>query len=107
MAWLVISGCPLAEQMSLSQPAVFVPQQEACSNGLGPLPMCLVSQQSDCEAFGGGASGCLSVGLAGAVLTFYGAEADGGTAGQAGPPQSLRRDACSALLWPQHPVVAF
>ena len=52
----------------------------------------------------GGASGHLSVGLADVVLTFYGAEAGGGTAEQAGPPQDLRRDACSAL--PQHLVIA-
>lgn len=52
MTWLVIPGCLLAEQMSLSPPAVFAPQHEACSNGLDPLPMCLVGQQSDCAAFG-------------------------------------------------------
>lgn len=52
MAWLVIPRCPIAEQMSLSSPAVFVPQHETCSDGLDPLPMCLVGQQADCAASG-------------------------------------------------------
>lgn len=108
---LVIPGCPLAEQMSLSLPAVLAPQRVACGDGLDPQPVCLVGQQSDCAAFGGtkrGASGSLSVSLADAVLTFCGAEAGVGTVEhlmQAGPPQGTRGDAHSAL--PQHPPAAF
>lgn len=34
VAFLVIPGCPLAEQMSLSLPAVFVPQCEVCRTDL-------------------------------------------------------------------------